>query len=164
MRKPFSPGPSHGHLGDPPVDKGKRRKKKTPRKRGHKQFQPQKKNLGTAHNRVAKTGLITVKIDTSQWKKPPRLGLKVYSDQRPVGRIVDVIGPVESPFAVVKLEDGAEVQEGESLYVEAPSRGKPRGDRPSRKPASRGGKPRRKKTSGRDVKGRRRPGGRGRRS
>ena len=80
-----------------------------------------KQKLGTVYT-ITPGGLITVRLGNI--RKPPRLGLKVYSNQpgKPVGRLIDIIGPVESPFAVVKLDAGASISIGEPLYVEPPIR------------------------------------------
>jgi rRNA processing protein Gar1 len=78
-----------------------------------------KQKLGTVYT-ITPGKLITVRLGNI--RKPPRLGLKVYSNKpgAPIGRLIDVIGPVESPFAVVKLEAGASVSIGEPLYIEPP--------------------------------------------
>ncbi len=80
-----------------------------------------KQKLGTVYT-ITRGGLITVRLDNI--RKPPRLGLKVYSNQpgKPIGRLIDIIGPVESPFAVVKLEAGASISIGDPLYIEPPTR------------------------------------------
>jgi len=78
-----------------------------------------KQKLGTVYT-ITPGRLITVRLGNI--RKPPKLGLKVYGKQEtaPIGRLIDVIGPVESPFAVVKLEAGAQASIGESVYIEPP--------------------------------------------
>lgn len=80
-----------------------------------------KQKLGTVYT-ITRGGLITVRLGNI--RNPPRLGLKVYSNQpgKPIGRLIDIIGPVESPFAVVKLEAGASISIGDPLYIEPPTR------------------------------------------
>ncbi len=97
-----------------------------------------KQKLGTVYT-ITRGGLITVRLGNI--RNPPRLGLKVYSNQpgKHIGRLIDIIGPVESPFAVVKLEAGASVAIGDPLYIEPPTRR----DRRSRRTRGRkSGKPR----------------------
>ena len=96
-----------------------------------------KQKLGTVYT-ITRGGLITVRLGNIG--KPPRLGLKVYSNKpgEPVGRLIDIIGPVESPFAVVKLEAGASISVGDPLYIEPPIRRnrrnrRKRGRKPGRK-------------------------------
>jgi rRNA processing protein Gar1 len=67
-----------------------------------------KQKLGTIYT-ITPGKLITVRLGNI--RKPPKLGLKVYGKEetKPIGKLIDVIGPVESPFAVVKLEAGAKI-------------------------------------------------------
>ena len=75
-----------------------------------------------------KSGYIVVALEQS---KPPRLGAPVYTDdRRRVGVVLDVIGPVDSPYAVVKpdkLEYIDAVKPGDKLYYEVPRTRKRRG-------------------------------------
>ncbi|MCE4614129.1 MAG: hypothetical protein F7B60_01180 [Desulfurococcales archaeon] len=85
-----------------------------------------KQKLGTVYT-IAPGKLITVRLGNI--RKPPKLGLRICSKQEmtPIGRLIDIIGPVESPYAVIKLDAGAQVSIGEPVYVEPPrSRRKPR--------------------------------------
>ena len=68
--------------------------------------------------RVTRTGLILVRLEKP---KPPKLGWKLYAeDRRLVGTVVDVIGPVDKPFAVVRPLEGVTLTEGEPLYSMPP--------------------------------------------
>ncbi|MGC9009517.1 MAG: H/ACA ribonucleoprotein complex subunit GAR1 [Sulfolobales archaeon] len=52
----------------------------------------------------------------------PNLRRRVYDERkRPIGVVVDIIGPVSQPFAVVKLSV-KDVSPGEELYVETEKR------------------------------------------
>ncbi|MCE4620412.1 MAG: Gar1/Naf1 family protein [Desulfurococcales archaeon] len=67
-----------------------------------------------------------------------RLGAPVEDDSgRRIGRIVDVIGRVESPYAVIRLE-GEPPEPGARIYMRL--RRKPRGARAGRSVKKRGGK------------------------
>ncbi|MCE4606954.1 MAG: hypothetical protein F7B59_06490 [Desulfurococcales archaeon] len=92
-----------------------------------------KQKLGTVYT-ITPGKLITVRLGNI--RKPPKLGLKVYGKQEKtsIGRLIDIIGPVESPLAVVKLEVGAQVSIGEPMYIEPPRKHwKPRQNREKRK-------------------------------
>jgi len=76
-------------------------------------------------DKVVRTGLILVRIEGS---KPPRIGWKLYTeDKRPAGIVVDIIGPVDKPFAVVKPLEGITMVEGEELYQTPPRPRRSRG-------------------------------------
>lgn len=62
------------------------------------------------------SGRLVVKVSSP---KPPRLGSKVLNSRgEVVGVLVDIIGPVRSPYAVVKpLRPDVSVFEHEELYV-----------------------------------------------
>ena len=70
---------------------------------------------------TVKSGYIVVGMEAP---KPPKLGVPVYtSDRRRIGTLLDVIGPVDSPYAVVKpdkLEYLSVVKPGDKLYYEVP--------------------------------------------
>ncbi len=80
-----------------------------------------KQRLGSVH-KIAPGNLVLVRLGNI--RRPPRLGLKVYAQegQDHIGRLIDVIGPVDEPFGVVKLEAGAEIGIGDMLYIEPPTR------------------------------------------
>ncbi|MCC6021633.1 MAG: Gar1/Naf1 family protein [Desulfurococcaceae archaeon] len=62
------------------------------------------------------TGRYVVKITNSD--KPPRLGSKVYnSEGRLLGVLVDLIGPVKNPYALIKPFTTVEVRQFEDVYV-----------------------------------------------
>lgn len=69
-------------------------------------------------------------------KKPLPLGLSVYikDDDRVkyVGKLIDVIGSVERPYAVVKLEEDVEISAQTLLYYELERKRKAQRSRRSR--------------------------------
>ncbi len=71
------------------------------------------------------SGLIVVSVEEP--KRIPKLNLPVYDeDARRVGVILDVIGPTEKPFVVVKPEKrGIEIPPGDTLFFREPPK-KPR--------------------------------------
>ena len=88
----------------------------------------EKKLLGVVASKV-QTGHLVVRL-SEEWKeRPPRTGWRVEVEGDGVsGILVDVIGDVESPYGVVKVEDRtrlAKVTEGVNVYVVIP-RPKPR--------------------------------------
>ncbi len=90
----------------------------------------------------AKPGLLLVEFEGG---KLPRLGARVYDSSRNlVGSVADIIGPVERPFIVIKPREGAVLEEGMVLYVEAPRPRRGRGRRPGR-----GKRPGRRRRGGR---------------
>lgn len=62
------------------------------------------------------SGRLLVKLVST---KPPKLGSKVTNSRGElVGTVIDVIGPVRSPYAVVKLSrQDAVVREFEELFI-----------------------------------------------
>jgi rRNA processing protein Gar1 len=50
--------------------------------------------------KIVRNKLLLVKLDGSE---PPRIGETVYaSDASPLGKVIDIIGRVEEPYALVK--------------------------------------------------------------
>lgn len=88
---------------------------------------------------VSKTGKLVVRL--KDLKVPPRIGLYVYSEKgERVGMVVDIIGPVDSPYALIKPlnRETAPRLVGSHLYIRT-TRPRPktrRGRRPSRRGAS----------------------------
>ncbi len=90
-----------------------------------------------------KSGYIVVELRDP--KRIPRLGVPVYtSDRRRIGVLLDIIGPVERPYAVVKPDKDEyikAVEEGQNLYYEVPRPPRRRERRRRRGgPLKRGGK------------------------
>ncbi len=74
----------------------------------------------------ARNGYLVARLET---EKPPPLGVKVYdSSLREVGVLLDVIGPVEKPYAVIKPNERGEKldKKGVTLYYEPPRPPRPR--------------------------------------
>ena len=95
-------------------------------------------------------GYIVVKLDDPD--NVPPLNVKVYDrDLRPIGTLLDVIGPVKEPYAVVKPSmKEYKAAKGEVLYYKPP---KPRRQRAARKGRKQGG-PRGRRGAGRERRGR----------
>ncbi len=100
------------------------------------------KKLGRVLHKTS-SGLIVV--STEDIERVPRLNLPVYDEEaRRIGVILDVIGPVEKPFIVVKPENREiEIPPGNLLFFrEPPKKPKPRKKRQRekhrRKPRRRG--------------------------
>jgi len=91
------------------------------------------RRLGTIVSKT-KTGLIVVK---SQLKDPRRIvGAIVYDkDMKRVGKIVDVMGPIDSPYVVVKPDSKeiADLIESGYLYYYIERRPRRRGRKAPRK-------------------------------
>ncbi len=50
--------------------------------------------------------------------KPPRIGIKIYDSRgKLVGRIIDVIGPVSSPYIVIKPLNHPELKPYDELFI-----------------------------------------------
>ncbi len=90
---------------------------------------------------LTRTGRVVVRV--SRADKLPELGSLVYDDKRnPVGRVADIIGPVNQPFLLVKPLDKEklhELREGQRIYYKPkkPVRRKRRGRRPPSRRARR---------------------------
>lgn len=67
------------------------------------------------------SGKLLVKMTV---KKPPRLGSRVVnSGGKLIGKVVDVIGPVKTPYAVVKpIRKDLELRNYEELYIRPTAR------------------------------------------
>ena len=64
-----------------------------------------------------------------------RIGYHAADARRePVGRVVDIIGPVASPYVLVQPERGAKLHRlvGKDLFTAAPGSSQPRPSRPTR--------------------------------
>ncbi len=96
----------------------------------------------------------------------PPLGVQVFDEERkPVGQLLDVIGPVKQPYAVVKpasREMLKSVKPGTALYYQPPR--PPRRRRPRRvpRPAKAAARPSRQQPQPRGGRGGRRQQRRGR--
>lgn len=63
--------------------------------------------------RLARSGMLIAKVS----KEPKPGQLLVDSKGRPVGKVVEVFGPVESPYASIRpLSDWAKTLEGERVF------------------------------------------------
>ncbi|MGC9072318.1 MAG: H/ACA ribonucleoprotein complex subunit GAR1 [Acidilobus sp.] len=67
-------------------------------------------------------GALVVRPGEFDLKRFKRGLLILQRDGRRVGVTYDIIGNVNSPYVVVKLDPGAEVSPGEELFVSIPSR------------------------------------------
>jgi len=64
--------------------------------------------------RLARSGMLIVKL-----KKEPKPGQQLFDSKgRPVGKVVEVFGPVSSPYASLRpLSDWAKTLVGEKVYI-----------------------------------------------
>jgi len=98
--------------------------------------------LGKVLHRT-RSGYIVVELEAKE--KPPPLNTPVYKEgARRIGILLDIIGPVKKPYAVIK-PDKAEVDlgSGETLFYRRPERrprARSRRGRGPRPPAKRGRK------------------------
>ncbi len=110
--------------------------------------------LHTTHN-----GYIVATLETGE--KLPPLNTPVYDEKtNRVGVLLDIIGPVKSPYAVIKPDRrDIRVEEGATLYYRPPRPPRGRGQRRGRQR----GKPREQRGAqqGRRPRGRGAPGRRG---
>jgi len=117
--------------------------------------------LGVVTSKV-QTGHIVVKLAEEWLQRLPRAGWRVeYEGEGVIGLLVDIIGNVKEPYAVVKANDRSvleRVKDGDKVYIVVPKPKPPRRPRRGgRKGARRGG---RRGARGRgDGVGRRRGGG-----
>jgi RNA-binding protein len=90
------------------------------------------RRLGTVLH-TTPNGYIVVKIDDPD--NIPPLNVKVYDrDLRTVGVLLDIIGPVKEPYAVIKpATKETKVPNGEVLYYKPPKPKKPRRTRKAQK-------------------------------
>ncbi len=50
--------------------------------------------------------------------RPPRIGVRVYDSRgKLIGRVVDVIGPVRSPYIVIRPSNDVELRQYEELFI-----------------------------------------------
>jgi len=88
---------------------------------------------------MTRNGYIIVRLEKAE--SLPPLNTPVYREgARRVGTLLDIIGPVTQPYAVVKPDRaGIEVKEGEELYYRRPEpKRRARRRRGPRPPARRG--------------------------
>ncbi len=87
-------------------------------------LKPLGKVLHMSHN-----GYVVAVIEESHL---PSLGTPVYVEGgRRIGVLLDVIGPVNSPFAVIKPDNPeVSVKQGATIYYRPPLRRRPRGKGP----------------------------------
>ena len=76
--------------------------------------------------KITRIGYVIVEVEGDPRRL--RLGSRVSRrDWSEVGRLVDIIGPVDAPYAVVKPAEGEAVEAGEELFVVERRRGRGRG-------------------------------------
>ncbi len=65
---------------------------------------------------IARSGVMIVKLSI---KHPPRIGTRVLGpDGRIIGKVVDIIGPVRGPYAVVKpVRRDPKLSRGTTLFM-----------------------------------------------
>ncbi len=65
---------------------------------------------------IARSGVMIVKLSI---KRPPRIGTRVLGpDGRIIGKVVDIIGPVRGPYAVVKpVRRDLKLSRGTTLFM-----------------------------------------------
>ncbi|NPA05082.1 MAG: RNA-binding protein [Crenarchaeota archaeon] len=108
----------------------------------------------------ARNGYLVARLETD---KPPPLGVKVYdSSLQEIGVLLDVIGPVEQPYAVIKPNERGEKldKKGVTLYYEPPRPRRPRrrrGRGAGRRPRQGRGRPTPPPRQGRGAGRRRKP-------
>jgi len=57
-------------------------------------------------------------IGKSLISRPPRIGIKIYNSKgKLVGKIVDIIGPINSPYIVIKPLNEPDVKPYEELFI-----------------------------------------------
>ncbi len=131
------------------------------------------RRLGEVY-RVARNKYIVVKIDDPE--RLPRLGVKVFDEyRREIGRLLDIIGPVKQPYAVVKPVDEnvvEKVKPGLVTYYPPPRPPRRRRGREREKPGRRavaakrgrsGERPGKRREKGEGRSGRAKGRGRGKR-
>jgi len=64
----------------------------------------------------ARSGVMIIKLSI---KRPPKLGTRVLGpDGKIIGKIVDIIGPVRGPYAVVKpVRRDLKISRGATVFV-----------------------------------------------
>jgi len=97
------------------------------------------RKLGIVHS-VAKSGYVVVRLEN----KNARIGVKALWRGKEVGSVSDLIGNIESPYALVKLADRnmlSEIRVGDEIhYIYQPLRKRGRGKRRRRRNELRGRK------------------------
>jgi RNA-binding protein len=121
------------------------------------------RRLGTVLH-TTPNGYIVVKIDDPD--NIPPLNVRVYDrDLRSVGVLLDIIGPVKEPYAVIKpATKETKLPSGEVVYYKPPRPRRPKPVRKAQKMQRRRGSQRRREERRGGGRGRERSGrGRGRR-
>ena len=79
------------------------------------------KRLGTVLH-MTRNGYIVARLEKEEAEKLPPLNVPVYDrDLKKIGTLLDIIGPVKNPYAVVKPANREiKVYEGETLYYKIP--------------------------------------------
>lgn len=79
------------------------------------------KRLGTVLH-MTRNGYIVARLEKEEAEKLPPLNVPVYDrDLKKIGTLLDIIGPVKNPYAVVKpANKEIKVYEGEPLYYKIP--------------------------------------------
>ncbi|BEP18603.1 hypothetical protein PYJP_19550 [Pyrofollis japonicus] len=100
------------------------------------------KRLGTVLHQ-ARNGYIVVKLDLEDSKLPP-LNVPVFDEEmNKVGTLLDIIGPIKDPYAVVKpATKETRIEKGSKLYYRPPKpRKKPQRRASRRKIGQKGARP-----------------------
>ena len=92
---------------------------------------------------MTRNGYIVARLEKEEAERLPPLNVPVYDrDLKKIGTLLDIIGPVKNPYAVVKpANKEIRVYEGEPIYYKIP--------RPPRKRKKRAKKPPRERRQGR---------------
>jgi rRNA processing protein Gar1 len=61
------------------------------------------------------TSIVGDQVVVKTADKPPRMGAIVYRKNERIGKVADIIGPVEKPYYVVKASSNTKVEVGDIL-------------------------------------------------
>ncbi len=68
----------------------------------------------------SRSGMIIVKVSEHVRRLPP-LGVDVFDkDRSKIGKLFDIVGPVDSPYAVIKPQQQIELESGAKIYFSYP--------------------------------------------